>query len=95
MEAVVTEVVTEVATAEATTAQTTDPTATFMDTASSSPHFSYRTASGENHVVWYENEASLRMKAQYAIQMGLGGVSIFALGYDSPNFWAALHNGGL
>ncbi len=64
------------------------------DAASSSPFFTYHTADGSSHVVWYENEKSIPLKSALAVSYKLAGVSVFALGYDDLRFWQAVHAGG-
>jgi spore germination protein len=64
------------------------------DSASSSPFFNYRAADGADHVVWYEDVKSIPLKSALAVSYHLAGVSVFALGYDDPNFWQAVHAGG-
>ncbi|WP_145960869.1 glycosyl hydrolase family 18 protein [Sphingosinithalassobacter portus] len=64
------------------------------DSASSSPKFYYQTG-GKEHVVWYENAHSIKLKAQYAVSKGVGGVSVWSLGQENNGFWTALANGGL
>jgi len=64
------------------------------DSSSSSPKFYYQT-NGKEHVVWYENQRSIKLKAQYAVSEGVAGVSIWSLGQDNNGFWTALANGGL
>ena len=69
--------------------------ATQWDTATSSPFFSYRTESGASHVVWYEDAASIPLKSALAAAYHLGGVSVFALGFEDQSFWDAVHAGGI
>jgi spore germination protein len=64
------------------------------DTATSSPFFSYQTEGGANHVVWYEDAASIPLKSALAVSYNLGGVSVFALGFEDQSFWDAIHAGG-
>ena len=71
----------------------TNQAAPLWDAASSSPYFNY-TLGGDQHVVWYENYTSIERKAALASAMKLAGVSVYALGYEDPNFWAALKQGG-
>jgi spore germination protein len=44
-------------------------------------------AAGEEHVVWFENQASLTAKIGVAKQMGLAGVSAWRLGLEDPTWW--------
>jgi spore germination protein len=64
------------------------------DSASSSPFFHYHAADGSSHVVWYEDEKSIPLKSALALTHKLAGVSVFALGYDDPSFWRAVHASG-
>lgn len=64
------------------------------DAATSSPFFSYRTPNGANHVVWYEDTTSIPLKSVLAVSYNLGGVSVFALGFEDQSFWDAVHAGG-
>ncbi|SEM75307.1 Spore germination protein YaaH [Sphingomonas gellani] len=64
------------------------------DTASSSPKFYYQ-AGGKEHVVWYENARSMKLKAQYAAGENVASVSIWSLGQEDASFWSTLASGGL
>ncbi len=64
------------------------------DAATSSPFFSYQTETGANHVVWYEDARSIPLKSALAVSYNLGGVSVFALGFEDQSFWDAVHAGG-
>jgi len=64
------------------------------DTATSSPYFSYQTEGGANHIVWYEDATSIPLKSALAVSYNLGGVSVFALGFEDQSFWDAVHAGG-
>jgi spore germination protein YaaH len=63
------------------------------DKAAASPHFAYA-VDGDSHVVWYENAESTTRKAALATRLGLGGVSVWVLGDEDAEFWAALKAGG-
>ncbi len=58
-----------------------------------SPWLIYREANGANHVVWYENARSARIKAALVPAHGLAGVSVYALGFDDPTYWRAIEQG--
>ena len=60
------------------------------DQGSSSPWFSYTARNGSLHVVWYENNRSIALKAALAATTEISGVSMFALGDDDADFWTAL-----
>jgi spore germination protein len=64
------------------------------DAATSSPFFSYQTEGGASHVVWYEDATSIPLKSALAVSYNLGGVSVFALGFEDQSFWDAVHAGG-
>lgn len=49
-----------------------------------SPYLSYE-KDGETYVVYYENSRSLSYKLDYVNQLGLGGIAIWALGYEDEN----------
>lgn len=63
------------------------------DTASSSPKF-YYSVNGRDHVVWYENPRSIKLKAQYAAASGVASTSTWSLGQEDQSFWSAMGNGG-
>jgi spore germination protein len=60
------------------------------DDVSSSPWFEYKDSDHHRHVVWHENERSLRLKSQLAHSKDLGGISVYALGMEDDAFWQAL-----
>jgi len=64
------------------------------DGTSSSPFFTYQTAGGSSHVVWYENATSIQLKSALVLSYNLTGVSAFALGFDDQSFWVAVHSPG-
>jgi spore germination protein YaaH len=49
-----------------------------------SPYLSYQ-EDGETFVVYYENSRSLSYKLDYVNQLDLGGIAIWALGYEGDN----------
>ncbi len=51
------------------------------------PYFTYWTASGARHDVWYENSYSIDFKIDQVNRYGLGGVALWALGQEDPRFW--------
>jgi len=63
------------------------------DSATSSPWFDYVAGDGSSHVVWYENARSAQTKATLVRQHSLAGVSVYALGFDDPAYWAAIAAG--
>jgi spore germination protein YaaH len=64
------------------------------DNATSSPFFPYQTENGANHTVWYEDATSIPLKSALVGSYNLGGVSVFALGFEDQSFWDAVHAGG-
>ena len=60
------------------------------DAASSSPNFTY-TQKGHRHVVWYESEESIGLKARLVATYQLAGISVWALGQENEAFWQAMH----
>jgi spore germination protein len=63
------------------------------DVTSSSPYFTYTSANGSNHVVWYEDAQSIPLKSALTETYNLMGVSVFALGYEDQTFWEAITAG--
>lgn len=63
------------------------------DANSSSPFFTYTSAKGVSHIVWYENSESLPLKSKLAVTYNLAGVSIYALGFDNLSYWEAVSTG--
>ncbi|NEW06452.1 spore protein O [Paenibacillus sp. SYP-B3998] len=63
------------------------------DTASGSMKFTYKAADGSKHEVWYEDATSIKEKTHYTITYGIAGVSVYALGHEDANFWAAINAG--
>lgn len=60
------------------------------DVASQSAHFNYVATDGSAHEVWYETPQGLQAKAQLAITLGLGGVSVWVLGSEDGSFWTGV-----
>ena len=56
------------------------------DASADSPYLTY-TENRHEHVVWYEDAASLRAKAALVSQYKLGGLSVWALGQEDESFW--------
>ncbi len=62
---------------------------------SQAPSAWYRyTSSGSWHQAWYDDSTSLAAKYSYAVETGLAGVGIWALGYDGgrQEMWGALYD---
>jgi spore germination protein len=51
--------------------------------------FSYQ-QDGQQHTVWYEDGRSLAAKQQLAVDEGLRGVAIWALGGEDPEVWTSV-----
>ncbi|KTC44168.1 glycosyl hydrolase [Pseudomonas sp. ABAC61] len=44
-------------------------------------------------VLWYDDARSIRTKAALVGRLGLGGTSVWAMGYENADFWTALQAG--
>jgi len=44
-------------------------------------------------VLWYDDAASIKTKTALVAQLGLGGASVWAMGYENAEFWTALQAG--
>lgn len=44
-------------------------------------------------VLWYDDAASIKTKTALVAQLGLGGTSVWAMGYENAEFWTALQAG--
>lgn len=44
-------------------------------------------------VLWYDDAASIKTKTVLVAQLGLGGTSVWAMGYENAEFWTALQAG--
>ena len=58
------------------------------DAAANSPYLHY-SLDGDEHVVWYEDAASIRAKASLVGHYNLGGIAVWALGQENASFWQA------
>lgn len=45
------------------------------------------TSGGQTTQIYFENETSMRLKIQFVKATGLGGIAIWALGYEGNNTW--------
>ncbi len=61
-----------------------------LDPASYSATFSYHSASGTLHTVWYENSQSIAAIARLVQSFGLRGLAVWHLGSEDAHFWSAL-----
>jgi spore germination protein YaaH len=59
------------------------------DGAAAARTFSYE-RDGQQHTVWYEDGRALAAKQQIAIDEGLRGVAIWALGGEDPKVWTSV-----
>lgn len=60
------------------------------DDTAQEPHFTYWTASGVRHDVWYENSYSVDFKIDQVNRYGLAGVALWALGQEDSRFWQVI-----
>ena len=63
------------------------------DETSQSAFFDYTAMDGHAHEVWYDLPKGIQLKAAYVKSMGLGGVSMWALGFENRDFWKAVQAG--
>ncbi len=61
-----------------------------LDPTSRNPYFTYTTASGQKHVVWFQNQTTVAQRVTLAKQLHLNGVAIWALGEETPAVWGAI-----
>jgi spore germination protein len=62
------------------------------DTSSQSPFVTYM-ENGKEHVAWFENVESIRIKVNLIQKYKLAGVSMWALGKEDEIFWKAVEQG--
>lgn len=62
------------------------------DSSSQSPYLTY-SEEGHAHVVWFENEESIRIKTALVKKYNLAGISVWALGKENESFWQAVQTG--
>lgn len=60
------------------------------DPASENPYFYYTSSSGTRHVVWYQNQTTVRQRWALVQKLGLRGMAIWALGEETPAVWGVL-----
>ncbi|QDS33784.1 glycosyl hydrolase family 18 protein [Brevibacillus brevis] len=63
------------------------------DEVSGSMYFNYTDSDGCKHVVWYEDETSIKNKTHYTQTYELAGVSTYAIGMEDQKFWEAISSG--
>lgn len=61
-----------------------------FDISSQSPYFYYEDDIGENHMVWYDNERSIRARLELVDIYNLGGVSFWTINLFSPASYQTL-----
>jgi hypothetical protein len=44
----------------------------------------------QEHVIWFENKASLKRKSDLTNQYNIAGLSVYALGHESDSYWKAI-----
>ncbi|MBA4384341.1 MAG: hypothetical protein C0410_06365 [Anaerolinea sp.] len=66
---------------------------TFWDDTSQSPSVTY-SLNGHNHVAWFENTDSIQIKMRIVPEYKLGGLSVWALGMETIDFWQAAESVG-
>jgi spore germination protein YaaH len=60
------------------------------DSISQSPYFTYIDSSGINHIVWFENSASLAYKLNLVNSYNLSGIGIWRLGLENADYWTTI-----
>lgn len=65
-----------------------------FDNTSSCAYITYIDGNGENHVLWYDDAASLELKYAIVAPMNIGGIGIWNLtqGQNVPELWQAISN---
>jgi spore germination protein len=63
-----------------------------FDEETQTPMFSYRDEQGNQHEVWFEDEASIQAKVQRAWDLGIKGIALWRLGMEDPEIWTMLRN---
>ncbi|WLR50876.1 glycosyl hydrolase family 18 protein [Bacillus tianshenii] len=62
-----------------------------FDEETKTPMFSYTAENGDKHEVWFEDERSIKAKAELANQYGVRGLALWRLGMEDPQIWAMLN----
>lgn len=57
------------------------------DNTSKSPYFNYTDTNGTIHTVWFENSMSIQYKLDLVNSYDLGGIGIWRLGLENPDYW--------
>jgi spore germination protein len=61
-----------------------------FDQYAQSPYFYYEDSMGVSHVVWFDNEASIRARLQLVRIFNLGGISLWTINLFSPESYLTL-----
>ncbi|MGE8349303.1 MAG: glycosyl hydrolase family 18 protein [Pseudomonas protegens] len=78
--------------------------ATHLDAASATPYATWGpvqsfadgvewTQERAQPVLWYDDAKSIKTKAALVAKLGLGGTSVWAMGYENAEFWSAVQAG--
>ncbi|QXE01457.1 glycosyl hydrolase family 18 protein [Terribacillus sp. DMT04] len=68
-------------------AESADPV---YDEETASAHFTYIDDEKQEHIIWYEDKNSLTQKSDLTNQYDIAGLSVYALGYESRDYWNAI-----
>jgi spore germination protein len=63
-----------------------------FDVETQTPMFAYKDEQGVNHEVWFENQASIKAKAELANRLGIRGLALWRLGMEDKGMWDMLEN---
>ena len=66
---------------------------THWDAKAESPYVDYTSSDGHVHEAWYEDPRSLQAKTAAVVSLGLGGISMWALGDEDASFWRGAGRG--
>ena len=58
-----------------------DNTGAFVDPASKEKHIRYVDDEGYDHILWYEDKESVKVKIEYLKKQGIGSVGYWVWGY--------------
>ncbi len=61
-----------------------------MDKTSQNPYFTYVDSNGTPHVVWYQDQDTVRQRLDLAQKLGIRGIAIWALGEETPSVWSVI-----
>ncbi|OEH85263.1 hypothetical protein BHU72_03980 [Desulfuribacillus stibiiarsenatis] len=63
------------------------------DSTAKTPFFTYTSSEGHKRIVWYDNPASIEVKAGLVGKYNLDGVAMWRLGLEDESFWQAAKAG--